>query len=353
MSMPRATKTGTDAFKVLLQQIKREQDTRIAALLAQHCKTHASKGLEIERSMTALQNVCLGGKRLRAALVRVGQECFGRTNARKLGVECGVAVELLQSYFLVHDDWMDKDDTRRGVPAVHAKLAKTFGSEHKGAAAAVLAGDYLVALASQQLTHAARKHPRLAEVHDCFARMQLAAVLGQQLDVIGVTRNAELVYELKTGSYTVRGPLELGAHLAEAAPKQLAALGRFADPVGVAFQIKDDLLGAFGAPEVTGKPRGNDLVQGKWTWVVQSALEHGTKPERTDLERVLGNPKASAKQIAAATQALRTSGAVTRAAQRISVLRTTAERALKRLDISERGRTLLEGAVSALIDREH
>jgi geranylgeranyl diphosphate synthase, type I len=303
----------------------------------------------------AVRAVCLGGKRLRGALVRVGQECFSNpsTKERAVGLECAVAAELLQTYFLVHDDWMDKDDTRRGVPAVHAALAKEFGSAHKGAAAAVLAGDYLVALASLRLTRAARGHERLAEVLDCFAEMQLAAVLGQQLDVIGLSRNAELVYQLKTGSYTVRGPLELGAHLAHASPKQLKGLGRFADPLGVAFQIKDDLLGAFGAPELTGKPRGNDLLQGKWTWLVQDALAKGNAKERTAIDRVLGKPAATERQIADATHALTSSGAKDRAEMRIRALRTSAVAALKRLDTTPRGRALLAGSITALLDREH
>jgi geranylgeranyl diphosphate synthase, type I len=352
---PPARAARPDAFKLLLAKVKTQLDARLLRLLDQTLEAHSSKGQEIALSLSAARTVCLGGKRLRGALVRVGQECFARPNAaaRTLGVESGVAVELLQTYFLVHDDWMDRDDTRRGVPAVHAALAKTFASEHKGAAAAVLAGDYLVAMASQHLTRAARKHERLADLLDCFAEMQLSAVLGQQLDVIGVTRNAELVYELKTGSYTVRGPLQLGALLAGASPKQLKALQRFADPLGVAFQIQDDLLGAFGSPEVTGKPRGNDLLQGKWTWIVQSALDHGNTSERQLLEEVLGKPKARPKQIAAATNALQTSGALARAEARIAELRARAERALQRLDVTPHGRALLAGSISALLDRKH
>jgi geranylgeranyl diphosphate synthase, type I len=344
-----------DAFKSLLTGLKTQLDARLARVLQQAIDQHSSKGPEIVASLRAVREVCLGGKRLRGALVRVGQECFSDpTKAQRgVGFECAVAAELLQTYFLVHDDWMDMDDTRRGVPAVHAALAKEFGSEHKGAAAAVLAGDYLVALATLRLTQAARGHERLAEILDCFAEMQLAAVLGQQLDVIGLSRDAELVYQLKTGSYTVRGPLELGAHLAHASPKQLRGLGKFADPLGVAFQIKDDLLGAFGAPELTGKPRGNDLVQGKWTWLVQDALTKGSPKERSAIERVLGKPSATERQIAAATRALTSSGARERALDRIRALRTRSVAALARLETTPRGRALLTGSITALLDREH
>jgi geranylgeranyl diphosphate synthase type I len=345
----------TEPFAQLLSDVRRKLEPRLGAVMEREIARHAKTGAEVTRALQRAADVGKGGKRLRAALVCVGQACFEAPSAkgRKLAIECGLAVELLQTYFLVHDDWMDKDDTRRGVVAVHAGLASDFDSEHKGAAGAVLAGDYLVALASLHLTRTLAQHPGLALGLECFAQMQLAAVAGQQLDVIGITRNAERVYELKTASYTVQGPLELGAILANAPSKAKRALVPLASALGVAFQIQDDLLGAFGAPEVTGKPRGNDLVQGKWTWLVERALERANGAEQNAIERVLGNPKAKASEIAKATAALETSGAVELAKARITALTAECHKRVARLDVRPEGKALLTGSITALLERNH
>src|SRR5690606_34345522 len=203
---------------------------------------------------------------------------------RGLGV--GVAFELLQSYFLIHDDWMDQDDTRRGGPSVHFALGRHFRSSHAGACSAILAGDYLAALSMRVLVEATRRHPRQGELLESFATTQLLTVAGQQLDAISDAHDAERVYQLKTGNYTAKGPLLQGAMLAGASKKTLAAIGRFAEPVGIAFQLRDDLLGLFAKAADTGKPVGNDLLVGKRTWTVQWALAHAGRKEKSALTRV-------------------------------------------------------------------
>lgn len=341
-------------FIALLREVKPDVDRRLDAVLEASLATHGSMGTEVVSTLAEAKALSSrGGKRLRAGLVVAGHRAFeqGRPARREHALECGVAVELLQSYFLIHDDWMDRDDTRRGGPSVHAALRKQFGSEHKGAAAAILAGDYLVALASRHLTTTLKKHACLADAARCFADMQLAAVVGQQLDVIGLTRNAELVYELKTSSYTVTGPLQLGALLAGAKPATLRQLERFARPLGVAFQLRDDLLGAFGAPEQTGKPQGSDIAAGKWTWVVEYALAHGGPKQKRALKAALGNAQPSARALADATAALVDSGARSACEARIAELVEESERALERLALTELGYNLLGGAVTALSQR--
>jgi geranylgeranyl diphosphate synthase type I len=340
-------------FVALLAEVKADVDTRLDALLVRHLEERAKFGLEVKQTLDAARSLSSRGKRLRAALVVVGQKAFerGRPARWEIALECGVAVEVLQSYLLIHDDWMDQDDTRRGGPAVHAALRRRFRSEHKGAAAAVLAGDYLAALATQHLARVTRRHKMLPQLVECFCEMQLAAITGQQLDIIGKTHDAERVYKLKTSSYTVTGPLQLGALLAGATGATLTRLAAFADPLGVAFQLRDDLLGAFGEPRVTGKPRGSDLVQGKWTWIVEHALRSGRPQHRRALRAVLGNSSASPEQLAAATAALVDSGARAACEERIAILRGHSERALQRLGLTPRGSELLTGAVSALTDR--
>src|SRR5688572_10701915 len=202
---------------------------------------------------------------------------------------------------------MDQDLLRRGGPTVHALLQQQLGSAHLGAAGAVLAGDYLVALATRVLLQARLPPGRQAQLLSRFTAMQLDAVVGQQLDVLGDGSNLDDVYRLKTGSYTVLGPLLLGATLGDCSPELEASLESFALPLGIAFQLPDDLLGAFGDPSQTGKPRGSDLTANKRTLLLQSALQ--SSECRASLEGVLGNPSASAEAVETALAALARSGA--------------------------------------------
>jgi geranylgeranyl diphosphate synthase type I len=252
---------------------------------------------------------------------------------------------------LIHDDWMDRDPVRRGAPAVHAHLAKRFRSEHKGHASAILAGDYAVALASEALARVETAPAKLARMLVCFAEMQLDAVAGQQLDVIGKTRDVERVYALKTSSYTVRGPLRLGALLAGAAPRTLTALDRYALPAGIAFQLRDDLLSAFGEPRQTGKPFGSDLKSGKRTALLLTALGLARGADRRLLDAVIANRRARDGDVRRAVAVLERCGARAEVEARIEALVQEALSALRVGRITSEGRGLLEGAARALTAR--
>ena len=362
-----APAAGDNAFLALLSTVRPRVDAALAAALRGELTTHEDTGREVAALLSAAQSLCVrGGKRLRAALVFAGVEAVS-ADAEPLShcaLECAVAVELLQSYFLVHDDWMDQDRERRGGAAVHVMLEEVLESTHLGACGAILAGDYLVALASKLAARAAGALPtssaaQVAEFMSAFAEMQLQAVVGQQLDIAGWTRDAEKTYRLKTSSYTVLGPLQLGALLAprDAASTverrdALASLERFALPIGIAFQVKDDLIGLFSTPEKTGKPFGADLGAGKWTWVVQHALEHGNKSQKRALDAVFGNSGATQAALENAVDAIDACGARAAAEVRIDRLLEQALLALDTDTIRAQGRLLLKDAAAALVRRE-
>jgi geranylgeranyl diphosphate synthase type I len=257
----------------------------------------------------------------------------------------------LQAYFLIHDDWMDQDEVRRGGPSVHAHLAQRFRSERLGHSSAILAGDYAVALATDALARTEMPGSRATRIFSCFAQMQMDAVIGQELDLVGRSSDVEATYRLKTGSYTVQGPLRIGAILAGASPRMLTALERFSMPVGVAFQLRDDLLSAFGDPAQTGKPFGNDLKSGKRTLLLVTALERLRRADRTFVSKLVGNRKATDAQLRKAMQLIERCGARERVEARIDELVGTAVSALKTGRISEQGLDLLEGAARALAAR--
>ncbi len=341
------------AFNALLRSVQNDVEARLLGYLDSTVEDAARHGSEVVDLVKALRDLCSrGGKRLRPALVAVGARAARSGVSLELALEAGVALELLQAYFLIHDDWLDHDSERRGGPTVHVHLGRVFRSTEKGAAAAILAGDYAVALATEALSHIELPARRASRVFACFAEMQRDAVAGQQLDIIGRTGDIERTYRLKTASYTVKGPLTLGALLSGGSPSLLTALDRFSVPAGVAFQLRDDLIGVFGDPALTGKPRGGDLKAGKHTLLLENALGRARGKDLAALRQVLGNRRASEKQVERAIGVIESSGAREAVEARIAELTTEASAALESKALSDEGRLLLRGAVEALTLRQ-
>jgi geranylgeranyl diphosphate synthase type I len=303
-----------------------------------------------------------GGKRVRAALVSAAYDACGGEGGIVPVLPAGAAVELLQAYLLAHDDWMDGDALRRGGPSVHVAVGSAFGSARLGEVGAVLGGDYACAMAQEVLlgtesgsTHAAIPPARVLAAARALARMQERVVRGQILDVTSGASAGEAqlrrMHELKTGSYTVEGPLDLGAELAGASPAQRAVLRRFAAPLGLAFQLRDDLLGVFGDPSKTGKPVGADLTRGAMTAVVVEA--RGDQVLHRLMARVLGRRDARPADVASVIEALHDRGVVRRLEARIREHVREAQDALIESPLTPDGRLLLLGAAYALGAREH
>jgi geranylgeranyl diphosphate synthase type I len=327
-------------------------DARLLGFLDAEIDAAEPRGRDVVELVASIRDLCMrGGKRLRPALLVAGYRAADGEAKLEPALDAGVALELLQAYFLIHDDWMDRDTVRRGGPAVHTMLARRYRSRHKGDAAAILAGDYAAALAMEALSRVDARPSAVPRLFSCFAEMQTSAVAGQQLDLIGRTSDVELVYTLKTASYTVRGPLRMGALLSSARPQVLTALDRFAMPVGVAFQLRDDLLSAFGDPSETGKPYGNDLRSGKRTLLLLLALQRASSRERRFLERVTGKRQATEAELRRAIDVLESSGARALVERRIGELVESALAALHAGRLEPDGTALLEGAARALTSR--
>jgi geranylgeranyl diphosphate synthase type I len=217
-----------------------------------------------------------GGKALRPRFCYWGHAITGQDTSALL-VQAGAALELLHAFALIHDDLMDNSDTRRGRPALHREVAARHrrhgwagDPDSYGGAMALLAGDLAFAIASRL----AAALPAAALT--VWRQMVDQLVLGQFLDLAGAARQdrsrdvARTTALLKSGQYTVTGPLRLGAALA-GGPSLPAGLACYGDLVGEAFQLRDDLLGVFGDPRRTGKPVGEDLASGKPTLLLAYA----------------------------------------------------------------------------------
>lgn len=255
---------ATEAWASLVAGTRHAVDRHLAAWLGERVARAREISFESGAAVEELASLTLrGGKRVRAALVGAGYAFATGASSWDCLADVAMAmvsVELLQSYLLVHDDWMDRDPVRRGGQSVHVALRERLGSEAHGDAAAILAGDYGCALAQEALLEVPLAAERLLAAARVLARVQTDVVTGQLAELEGTRKHeaarpsVELVHELKTASYTVTGPIALGAALGGASEKALAELARFGRPLGVAFQLRDDLLGVFGDPSATGKP---------------------------------------------------------------------------------------------------
>jgi geranylgeranyl diphosphate synthase type I len=179
-------------FLGLLSGVQRQVSERLQRLLCERSAAARDYGVELVAMVEAVSDLCnRGGKRLRPALLVAGARAANGRYDAELALTAGVALELLQSYFLIHDDWMDGDPTRRGGPSVHALLGTRFGDSRKGDASAILAGDYAAALALGTLAEAKLPKSAAASLFSCFSRMQIEAVIGQHLDLFASSQDPE------------------------------------------------------------------------------------------------------------------------------------------------------------------
>lgn len=341
-----------EAFRELLLRVRGEIDERLSRLFASKLSEAERLGADVLALMESVRDLTMrGGKRFRPALALAAYLAIDEEADQTPALEAGVALELLQTYLLVHDDFMDGDDLRRGGPAVHVMLERHFDSRSKGQSSAILAGDWAAALALEALAQIDVPKERLAKAFALFSRIQQDAIQGQQLDIAGRPESVETMHDLKTGSYTVRGPLLLGSALAGASPEQVTMLERFARPLGIAFQLRDDWLGAFGDSESTGKPRGSDIRSGKKTLLASLALAHASGDERKRLSRTLGNRDASEEDVREVVAIYESTGARAEVERRLSSLVDEAIGELDATKFKTRGHLCLVGSARALTSR--
>ncbi|SPT52450.1 Octaprenyl-diphosphate synthase [Actinomyces bovis] len=329
---------------------------------------HASEELiGIAAALTA------GGKRLRAVLASIGYASLrhrsadaqrrARFMASQQAISLGAALELYQASALIHDDVIDDAPTRRGQAATHIRLSELhqdsdwLGSASTfGRSGAVLLGDLMLSAAMEVMDEAAQvvadANPSGAhEARAAFNAMTAEVAVGQYLDLraemlplptpeedpttagLRMEREALTVVIHKSARYSVMHPLVIGALLSGAIPYSpaLSALSRFGEELGVAFQLRDDELGVFGDPQVTGKPAGGDLVEGKRTVLLGQAWRRTDAAGRELLRTVLGNSEATAEQLAEATALIERCGARAELEERIADVTAAAMRTLEGL----------------------
>ncbi|CAN5158007.1 polyprenyl synthetase family protein [soil metagenome] len=324
----------------------------------------APLGDDAARLVEAARRSMRGGKRFRAAFCFWGYRAVAdEVRDEAALIRAAAALELLHASALVHDDLMDSSDTRRGHPAahrvfeaVHREAGWSGRPEGYGAAAAVLLGDLLLSWSDQMLRGCGLPHDVVRDALVWFDTTRTEVIAGQFLDVSTQARGesavelAMLVLRYKSAKYSIERPLHVGAALAGASTQVLGSLSDVGLPLGEAFQLRDDLLGVFGDPEVTGKPAGDDLSEGKRTLLVALALDAAPAEPALRLDTQLGQTL-SVEEVQELRTIIEESGAHADVERRIQSLTDRALRALEIAPIQAPAREVLRELADAATQR--
>jgi len=265
-----------------------------------------------------------GGKRLRPYMVIKSCQVLGGTAGRAMFA--AGAIEMVHNFTLVHDDIMDKDEMRHGVPTVHRKYDDAL---------AILAGDVLFSKAFQTASQSTISPRRSMELLSRLSKACVEVCEGQVLDVRmaeGRKIPTQEQYVAMIGKKTAAlfdVSCAMGAICAGGRPKDIANLSSFGRNLGVAFQITDDLIGVMGDPKVTKKPVGNDLREGKKSLPIVMAISRSRGDGRKAILRCFGNSRASKKDLQRAADAVRKSGIEDAVRDQASRYAARAEKSLK------------------------
>lgn len=261
----------------LLLEYKKDIDLELKTFLEKKNKNSALIDTNLKNILLYLKDLNLrGGKRIRGILTIIGYTLF--KNYNKEIIKAAVAIELMESFFLIHDDITDNDELRRGSLTLHKALKKKYKN---GISYALVSADLLSALGNELLTNINFKNKNKAL--QIFNKAITTTCYGQIYDMLIENKTSitesELskLHELKTAFYTIEAPLKIGAILANASEKDLKLISSFAPPLGKAFQLKDDILGIFGSKSQLGKSPLSDLKQGKKTLLIIKALQKAKK----------------------------------------------------------------------------
>jgi geranylgeranyl diphosphate synthase type I len=274
------------------------------------------------------------------------------------------ALEFVHASALVHDDVMDAAQTRRGRPATHVGFAARHADAGLdgdpaafGTGAAILVGDLALVWSDELLACSGLSLPALARARRVWEVMRSEVMSGQYLDLLRAAgglpgaQGALTVARYKSAGYTVQRPLQLGAAIAGAEPEVVDSLGRVGLPLGEAFQLRDDVLGVFGDPAVTGKSADDDLREGKRTLLIALAEERADLAGRRLLRDSLGDPGAGPEELQALRRLIETTGARARVEQRITERTAQARAEIAAAPVSADARAALDALAVAATSR--
>lgn len=351
-------------LKVLQKKIDKELEKFFSLEIkkAKKIDKTASQALEVVAEFTLR-----GGKRLRPALTYYGFQCFQKSFSEKNLLQVSMVNELLQSGLLIHDDIMDQSSLRRNKSTTHLIFEEigrkdfeweenSLVKKHFGLSLAICAGDLCYALMNKIMLESGFEKSDVAL--NQFSQTFKEVIFGQIIDArSSFEKNFSLldvlkVYQLKSATYTIEAPLVLGAILAGAKKEKIQAIKKFAFPLGIAFQIQDDILDLFGESSKTGKEEAKDLKEGKRTFLILKTLEKVSVEEKNFLKNCLGKNNLTRKEIDKIKKIIIDSGALAFCKEYSQKLIFEAKKNIEKQNYLPAGRNFLLGIAEYLLERE-
>lgn len=353
MSSHRDELTESTDPVTLLTQVRGDVDVAVAQFL----QTAAVDLITIDAALspiaTELVEFAAKGKRIRPLFGFCGWLAAGSPGEASVVIRSVAALELVQVAALIHDDIIDESESRRSRPTTHIGFAQHHrragwsGDEAKfGISAAIIAGDMALVFADRMLHESGLDTAALRRVRPVFDQMRVEVMSGQYLDILAqahpaapadALRTALNIARLKSASYTVARPLHIGAAIADASKQTAQALLGYGNHIGIAFQLRDDILGVFGDPKQTGKPAGDDLREGKRTALIALAAPH---LEASAMDG-FGQPDLTASDIDQLRNSIERTGARDQVEQLIAEHAAKAYDAIAGSQITDAGRAVL------------
>lgn len=344
--------------------IRQRVDAKLASLLDQKISELPDAGL-VPWSQLLRSFVVEGGKRMRAVFCCLGYRGAGGEQSSSSVIAAAAALELFQAFLLIQDDIMDRSELRRGRPTLHRQFAAwksqrgdLTSADSYGQSIALIVSNLCLGWAWELVSESISDPVRAVAVRSLFDRMLVEVNYGQGLEMLlmaerrfSVTRGLTVAH-YKTGTYTIVGPLQVGAALAGASPELQQAFSDFGTAAGQAFQLRDDLLGVFGPSDSTGKSNIDDLREGKPTVLYALALEKSSSVQAERLQALYGRADLDSAGAEELRALIRASGAVDAVEQMIEEKGRQAMAGLAQAPMAADARDDLAALISAALYRD-
>jgi len=353
-----------DAKQQLLDY-KKTVDRKLAAYFAKKiAEAKKIDPLAVQAAKNIRDLTLAGGKRVRAAFMYWGYKAAGGRDDDKI-IEASMSIELTNIFLLIHDDIIDRDDFRHGVQTIHKiyeNLARRYYRNtdpvHFGDSMAIIVGDIAAASGNEIIFNSKFSPENILKALSKLQDIVSVTVGGEIMDVVLEARRKATekeilkVHENKTAKYTIEGPLHLGAMLAGADERTLSTLSAYAIPVGIGFQIQDDILGVFGNEKKLGKPVCSDLRKGVQTLLVSKALENANASQRRILKSLIGKIDATKEDIEMFRRIVEETGSLDYSKNLSKELVEKGKKVLEKSDILKDAKNFMIGIADYIVNRE-
>ncbi len=347
-------------FYKTLNQYQKRVDSEMGRFFDQKIKESKLVFKEATETIKVLRDVNLGGgKRIRPILVNIGYFLAGGKDKKEILKAC-LSVEFIHNWFLIHDDIIDQDELRRGRSTLHTFYGKNVRDKHMGISLAIVAGDISAAFGYQVLINTKFPEKFKTKALEVFHQAVVNTCHGEMLELFIRDKKDKLneknilnVCKNKTAYYTFVNPLKIGAALAGASDRFLRQIDKFALPIGIAFQIQDDILGLFASQKKLGKPIASDIEENQPNLLIVKTFNLAKGKDKQEFKKYLGKKKLTQEQIKRIREIVKQSGAFDYCQKKARTLVKKAKPLIKELKASPEEKGFLLSMADYIINRDY